>query len=77
LVGDLMATGRSAVDQLLPELGRTQEALAAQDRALDTADRIEDETERELVSAELRINQARVYQRLDMGGPKVQRLRCV
>ncbi len=60
-----LARLESAMGNLLRELGRTQEALAAHSRAADAARRVTDRAERELVAAEVRINQAAVHQRLD------------
>ncbi|HEX8966608.1 MAG TPA: hypothetical protein VF937_01925, partial [Chloroflexota bacterium] len=60
-----LARLESAIGNLLRELGRTDEAMQAHTRAARFAERVVDHDERELVGAEVRINQARVYQRLD------------
>ena len=60
-----LARLESAIGNLLSELGRTHEALTAHERAAATARRIKDGEERELVGAEVRINQALAFQRLD------------
>jgi CHAT domain-containing protein len=60
-----LARLESAVGNLLRELGRTPEALAAHERAAQAAAEVVDFEERQLVAAEVGINQASVYQRLD------------
>jgi CHAT domain-containing protein/tetratricopeptide (TPR) repeat protein len=60
-----LARLESAVGNLLRELGRTPEALAAHERAAQAAEEVVDFEERQLVAAEVRGNQASVYQRLD------------
>jgi CHAT domain-containing protein/tetratricopeptide (TPR) repeat protein len=60
-----LARLESAMGNLLRELGRTQEALQAHRRATQAANQVTDDAERELVCAEVRINHAVVYQRLD------------
>jgi CHAT domain-containing protein len=60
-----LARLESAIGTLLRELGRTQEALRAHERAAEAAARLPDVEERELVAAEVRINEAAVYQRMD------------
>ncbi len=60
-----LARLESAIGNVLRELGRMDEALQAYARALDAAGRVPDRQERELVAAELHINEAITYHRLD------------
>jgi CHAT domain-containing protein/tetratricopeptide (TPR) repeat protein len=60
-----LARLESAIGNVLRELGRTDEALQAYARAIDAAARVLDNTERELVGAEVHINEAITYHRLD------------
>jgi CHAT domain-containing protein len=60
-----LARHESALGQLFLELGRTQDALDAYDRALEATHRAPTQEERDLVEAEVRIGQANVYTRLD------------
>jgi tetratricopeptide (TPR) repeat protein len=60
-----LARLESAIGNVLRELGRMDEALEAYARALHAAGRVLNHTERELVAAELHINEAITYHRLD------------
>jgi CHAT domain-containing protein/tetratricopeptide (TPR) repeat protein len=60
-----LARLESAIGTLLRELGRTGEALQAHTRAAEAAAQLPDIEERDLVAAEVRINEAMIYQRLD------------
>lgn len=60
-----LARLESAIGTILKELGRTDEALAAHVRAAVAAAQLLDPEERALVAAEIRINEAMIYQRLD------------
>ncbi len=60
-----LARLESAIGNVLRELGRTDEALQAYARATDAAGRVQDHQERDLVAAELHINEAITYHRLD------------
>jgi CHAT domain-containing protein/tetratricopeptide (TPR) repeat protein len=60
-----LARLESAIGNVLRELGRTDEALQAYARAIAAAGQVQDRQERELVAAELRINEAITYHRLD------------
>jgi CHAT domain-containing protein/tetratricopeptide (TPR) repeat protein len=60
-----LARLESAIGNLLRELGRYEESLEVHARADAAARRIDDQLERELVVAEVQINRATVYQRLE------------
>jgi CHAT domain-containing protein/tetratricopeptide (TPR) repeat protein len=60
-----LARLESTIGNLLRQLGRTQQALAAHERAAEAANRVQDLEERELVVAEVSINRSSVYQQLD------------
>jgi CHAT domain-containing protein len=60
-----LARLESAMGNLLRELGRTRDSLLAHARAAEAAAAVADAEERDLVGAEVRINRAAVYQRLD------------
>jgi len=60
-----LARLESAIGNVLRELGRMDEALQAYARAIEAAARVLDRTDRELVGAELHINEAITYHRLD------------
>ncbi|MBV9327806.1 MAG: CHAT domain-containing protein [Chloroflexi bacterium] len=60
-----LARLESAMGNLLREMGRYDDSLSAHARAVSAAQRIVDPHERDLVRAEVQINSALVYQRLD------------
>ena len=68
-----LARLESAIGNVLRELGRTDEALHAYARATAAATRVPDRQDRELVVAELHINEAITYHRLD-DYPRAERL---